>query len=165
MHASPTSAPPPASDAAAKRETPLRVCIHAAGPSSAAELDALCARLPARARLALFGECAATVAWDDVERVPDVGDGSTEAALLAAASQRFPGEHLVLVRADAALPGLACERLLHALEVDGIVGSRPLDGAWRRLVPSQTGIDIGVDAFDALCFACSSREFADDPEA
>ena len=64
MHASPISAPPPALDAAAKRETPLRVCIHAVGASSAAQLDALRARLPARARIALFGECAATATWE-----------------------------------------------------------------------------------------------------
>ena len=163
MHASPISAAPPAADATARRETPLCVCIHAVDPSSVAQLDALRAHLPARARIALFGECAATVAWNDAERLPDVVAAPKESALLAAASQRFPGEHLVLVRADAQLPERACERLLHALDVDGVVGARPLDGAWRRPIPSGTGIDASADAFDALCFAYSSREFFDDP--
>ena len=39
MHASPISAPPPALDAAAKRETPLRVCIHAAGVMEQVDLE------------------------------------------------------------------------------------------------------------------------------
>jgi len=163
MHASPIPAPPPANDAAAKRETPLRVCIHAVGASSVAQLDALRARLPAHARIALLGECAATVAWDGVERVPDVGDVSTEAALLAAASRRFPGEHLVLVDADAELPELACERLLHALEADGVLGARPLDGAWRRPIAREMTTTATAAMLDAICFAYSSRATVEDP--
>ena len=163
MHASPISAPPPALDAAAKRETPLRVCIHAVGASSEAQLDALRARLPARARIALFGECATTATWEDVERVPDVGDGATESTLLAGASQRFPGEHIILVRADAQLPELACERLLHALEADAVVGARPLDGAWRLPAAFETRDGASARLLDTLCFAYSSRAIVDDP--
>jgi hypothetical protein len=162
MHARPIPAPPSANPATAKRETPLRVCIHAIGTSSSVELDALRARLPAHARIALFGECAVKVAWNDVDRVPDAVTASTETALLAAASRHFPGEHIVLVRADATLPELACERLLRALDVDGIVGVRPLDAAWRRPVPRETNSDADVATLDALCFAYSSREFVDD---
>ena len=161
MRASPIAAPP--STGPASREAPLRVCIHARVAASAKQLDALRGRLPARARIALFGACAAAVDWSDVERVPELGEGASEDDLLGEALRRFANEHLVLVDAHAVLPDFACERLLHALDVPDVVGARPLDDVSRRPVPDGAGIDGDVARLDALCFAHSARVLIDDP--
>ncbi|HEY6941028.1 glycosyltransferase [Dokdonella sp.] len=164
MHATPYAAPPSDGDGGALRDTRVRVCIHAPDASSPAQLRALRSRLPADARIALLGACAATADWDDVARVADIGTGSGERALLDAAARRFAGEHLVLVRADAELPELACERLLRALDAPGVVGARSLDDAGRRPIPDEAGIPATTDRVDALCFAHSARALVDDPQ-
>ncbi|HEU4663110.1 MAG TPA: hypothetical protein VFS55_03655, partial [Dokdonella sp.] len=161
MHASPFAAPPSDGDGLVLRD--VRVCIHDADAASPARLEALRSRLPADARIALLGACAAMVDRDDVVRVHDVDAGSDDRALLEAAARRFPGEHLVLVHADAELPEFGCERLLRALDRADVVGVRALDAAWRRPLPRDPGVEASVARVDALCFAHSERAFFDDP--
>ena len=163
MHASPFAAPPSDGDGTVLRDARVRVCIHAVDGASPAQLDALRSRLPVQARIALLGGGAATVAWDDVERIPDIDPGSTDATLLDAAMRRFPGEHLVLVRADAVLPDFACERLLRALDVADVVGARSLDDTRLRALPEAAQADATTARIDALCFAHSQRVLVDDP--
>ncbi len=75
-------------------------------------------------------------------------------AALAAAARRYPGRNLVLVRADARLPELACERLLRAIDEPGVIGALPLDDG----DPLATAAaDLDPAGLDALCFACSER--------
>ena len=163
MPASPSAAPPSANDGPAMREAPLRICIYALDGSSAAELDALRLRLPGNARIALFGPCADAVEWPDAERVREPAfDGWHPNQVLATAAIRFRGENLLLVRADLEPPDFACERLLHALEVEGVVGALPLDDNWRRPIPPDCGVDRGARELDALCYAYSGRALHDD---
>ncbi|NCT68664.1 MAG: glycosyltransferase [Rhodanobacteraceae bacterium] len=159
MHADPFAAPP--SDGTGTGARAVRVCVHAATTPPAAQLDALRARLPASARLALLGACAAATAWPDAERVAEADDADT-AALLRAAAGRFAGEDLLLLRADLDLPELACERLLRALEAPDVLGALPLDGAWRAALPAAADVDAA--RLDALCFAYSERRLLDDAD-
>ena len=163
MPASLFAAPSPDGNGPGPRATPLRVCVYAKECPLPAQLAALRSRLPASARIALFGDCATSAAWPDAERVADVADAWHPDAVLAAAAARFAGEHLLLVRADLALPEFACERLLHALEQADVLGAVALDGVWRRPLPADMGTDIDAQGLDALCFAYSDRRLADDP--
>ena len=157
MPASPFAATPSVNSGPAKREAPLRVCIHGLDLVSAAELDALRARLPTASRIALFGPGADGVRWFDAEQVHDFAVDRHPDSILAAAAARFSGEDLLIVRADVELPDLACERLLRALDEDGVLGALPLDDAWYRPVPNDVGTDRGVRGLDALCYAYSGR--------
>jgi hypothetical protein len=162
MSASPFAAAPSVTDGPAMREAPLRVCIHGLDLVSAAELDALRARLPAGSRIALFGPGADTVRWSDAEHVRDVAGDWHPDSILAAAAARFRGDDVLIVRADVELPDLACERLLRALAEEGVVGALPLDGAWRRPIPNDCASDATAARIDALCYAYSDRRLHDD---
>jgi len=142
---------------------PLRVCVYAAECPPPAQLAALRTRLPARALLAAYGACAGMDGWPDAGRIEDLADAGRPAAVLADAAVRFPGEHLVLVRADLELPVLACERLLRALEEPGVLGAIPLDGVRHRPLPPDLVSDADAERIDAVCFACSDRRLVDDP--
>ncbi|HEY0181021.1 MAG TPA: glycosyltransferase [Dokdonella sp.] len=145
----------------ARAATPLRVCVHAAAAPDPARFAALRARLPARARLALAGDVAAPAEWAEIDRLDGVAPTASTAELAIAAATRFPGEHLVLVRADLDLPELAVERLLRALDVDGVLGALPLDGDRRDPLPDRG--DADPHRLDALCFAYAERRLFDDP--
>ncbi len=165
MHAAPFAAPPSDGNGTGLPARALRVCVHAMETPSAAQWDALRARLPTHAKLALFGACTASEAWPDAPRVSDVADAWHPLAVLTAAAQRFPSEDLVLVHATTNLPPLACERLLHALDAPNVLGASALDGVWRRPIPADLGTDLDAHALDALCFAYSDRRICDDPFA
>ncbi|WP_345782614.1 glycosyltransferase, partial [Dokdonella sp.] len=171
MHATPIAAKPPDGDRMAERshcESPfadVRLCIHGADDLSAEHLESLRRRLPSSARLCVFGTHAA---WPGVEHCP-IGpeEGRDPLAVLAAAAAAFPQEHLILVRADLDLPPFACERLLRALQADGVLGALPLDE--RRLDPSRRGVlrtaaEYAIDAvrLDALCYAVAERRLDED---
>ena len=157
MPASPFAAAPSVNDGPAMRKAPLRVCIHGLDLVSAAALDALHARLPAGSRIALFGPNADAVRWSDAEHVRDVAEDWHPDSILAAAAARFRGDDLLIVRADAALPDLACERLLRALDEDGVLCALPLDRTWCRPAPNDIGAERDVRELDALCYAYSGR--------
>ncbi len=139
----------------------VRVCVYAMERPDAAQFAALRARLPGHARLALFGVCAASTEWPEAERVPEMVQAGDPDDVLIAAAARFPGEHLVLVRADLDLPSLACERLLHALETPDVLGAMPLDSTWRTSLPIEKGCECDPRRLDALCFAYSERSVGD----
>lgn len=159
MHASPFAAPAPDGDAMAAHAT--RVCVHGARPVAADRLAALRARVPAQARCALFGACADAAAWPDAELVADMPDADDAHAVLRAAAARWPGDPLVLVRADADLPAFACERLLRALESPGVLAALPLGHGSRS--PLQPGMSTADTRIDRLCFAYSDCTIIDDP--
>ncbi len=145
--------------AAGEAAKPIRICVFGSDPPND---QLLAAALPAGAQRALIGACARTTHWPDAQRLADVADAGDPLAATIAAAQAFPGEHLVMIRTDRALPALACERLLHALAGDGVLGAAALDEALRSPLPE------GVDAddpmrLDAQCFAWSARLLADDP--
>ncbi len=165
MHAIPFAAPPSdgnGNDVPAASALPLRACIYSAETPSATILDAVRARLPPNARIALLGECAAATAWPDAERVPGIEQGWHPTEIAIAAALRFPGEHLILVRADLDLPERACERLLRALDETDILGAISLDSAWRRPLPRDAGSEVDATRIDALCYAYSERAITDD---
>jgi GT2 family glycosyltransferase/glycosyltransferase involved in cell wall biosynthesis len=159
MHASPFAAQSADGNGTAARATSLRICVYAAERTTAEQLAALRVRLPAQARIALFGTSAA---WPDAERIADVTDASDPLQILDAAAARFPAEHLVLVRADLDLPEFACERLLHALEYPDVLAAVPLGGRSRRPLPPELGTDIEAQRLDALCYAYSDHRLCDD---
>ncbi|MET0226282.1 MAG: hypothetical protein ABW187_07580, partial [Dokdonella sp.] len=168
MHAMPFAAQPPDGHATTEpatsgvTATPLRICIYAAQTPDAATLAALRERLPQDARLVLVGACAASEAWPQAERLSDV-EGRSPIAVAITAAQRFPGEHLLLVRADLALPEFACERLLRALDGARVLGAVALDSAQRRPLPRDTSSTADAAQIDALCYAWSDRRLCDDP--
>jgi GT2 family glycosyltransferase/glycosyltransferase involved in cell wall biosynthesis len=141
--------------------TPVRICVHGPAPAAAEGLDALRARLPASAQVLLLGGCVIDARWSDAMRASDVADDEHPAAVLAMAATRFPGEHLILVRADTRLPSLACERLLRALLLPDVIGVVALDVA--RIAPAvaATSSDDLVH-LDALAFAYGDRRACDD---
>ncbi|MEO5626788.1 MAG: hypothetical protein ABIQ70_12335, partial [Dokdonella sp.] len=141
----------------------VRICVYAAQTPSAATLDLLRRQLPATAQLALMGACAISPEWPEAERLPDVMDADRPHAALVVAARRFPGEDLVLVRADLRLPDFACERLLHALALPDVLGAVALDGARHPLLTVSQDNDVDAQRLDALCFAYSDRRAFDDP--
>jgi len=169
MHAMPLAAQPPDGNAttepsaSATPTAPLRVCVYGADAPDAATLTALRARLPRDARLALAGACAATEAWPDAERLADLGRSAHPTDVAIAAAQRFPGEHLILVRADLVLPEFACERLLRALDGARVLGAVALDSGARRPLPRERSSSADAAQVDALCYAWSDRRVCDDP--
>ncbi|MEO7432000.1 MAG: glycosyltransferase, partial [Dokdonella sp.] len=120
-------------------------------------LSTLRARLPASATVSLLGRCAVDAAWDDAERLPEVAEGEHPSIILADVARRYPGEHVILVRADAVLPTLACERLLRALLLPDVIGAVALD---RARIASARQSD--VDWLDAIAFAMGDRDVCDD---
>ncbi len=166
MHAMPFAAQP--SDGNATTEpsatatpmVPLRVCLYGTNTPDAATLTALRGRLPRDARLVLAGACATSEAWPDAERLGGVDRGADPTEVAIAAAQRFPGEHLILVRADLALPEFACERLLRALAGARVLGAVALDSASRRPLPRERTSTIDAAQIDALCYAWSIGAFA-----
>ena len=79
--------------------------------------------------------------------------------VLPFAARAFPRETLVLIRADAELPEYAIERLLRALECEGVLGAAALDNlaAARLPLPGGSPADAGDTRIDALCFAYGER--------
>jgi GT2 family glycosyltransferase/glycosyltransferase involved in cell wall biosynthesis len=166
MHTIPVAAKPSdgnGMDQRAATESHVHVCVYGMEVPSNEALAALKVRLPASARLALFGVCAASSAWPDAERMSDVEDTWHPTAVAIAAAKRFPGENLVLVRADLRLPEFACERLLRALEAPAVLGAIALDDDRRSPRPRGRERALDGDRLDALCFAYSDRCIHDDP--
>jgi GT2 family glycosyltransferase/glycosyltransferase involved in cell wall biosynthesis len=141
----------------------LRICVYAARTPDADALDLLRTRLPQHAGIALFGACT-TIEWPDAEHVGGIGDEHHPTEIVIAAAQRFPGEHLILIRADASTPEFTCERLLRALDVPDVLGALALDSDRRSpLVSPENCAEVDADRLDALCFAYSERHLLDDP--
>ena len=84
--------------------------------------------------------------------------------VLPFAARAYPRETLVLVRADADSHACGIERLLRALECDGVLGAAALDD----IIPERTLLDVVHDddhreRIDALCFAYGERRLIDAP--
>ncbi|HEY0231698.1 MAG TPA: glycosyltransferase [Dokdonella sp.] len=169
MHAMPFAAQPPDGNATTEPAAPvatampLRVCVYATSAADAATLAKLRDRLPRDARLALAGACTASEAWPEAERLTEVEHGAPPIEVAIAAARRFPGEHLILLRADLALPEFACERLLRALDGAHVLGAVALDSAQRRPLPREQASTADAAHIDALCYAWSDRRLCDDP--
>lgn len=137
----------------------VRLCVFGA---QAADADWL-ARAQAEARgaeLALFGGSAvldgtsnihAQIAGDDVH------------AVLRAATKAYPGDDLILVRANTALPPYWYSRLARALAADDVLVASPLDNDDVLRSPLVTGMRSRADAatVDALCYAYGSGRTID----
>jgi GT2 family glycosyltransferase/glycosyltransferase involved in cell wall biosynthesis len=181
MHVTPIAAKPSAGDGMAERPSrqadanALRVCVHAAQAVSAERLQLLRERLPRTATLAVSGPDGAwrdathRLAGDPLGEPSGGGAAGGPLDLLRTAASAFPGEHLILVRADLDLPEFAVERLLRALEQTDVLGALPLDE--RQLDPDRSGVlrlarMHGADAqrLDALCYVCSDRRIDDDAD-
>lgn len=173
MHVTPIAAKPSAGDGMAERPSrpsaaiPLRVCVYAAQTPSAERLQALRERLPRSAAFTVLG---ASDAWREAaNRLSGDAAAADPLDLLRAAASAFPGENLILLRADLELPEFAVERLLRALERPDVLGALPLDEG--RLDPDRSGVlrlagVHGADAqrLDALCYVCSDRRLDDEAD-
>ena len=67
------------------------------------------------------------------------------------------------MRADLALPILACERVLRVLDAPAVLGAIALDDDRRSPWPRDRARAVDGDRVDALCFAYSDRSIHDDP--
>lgn len=134
----------------------VRVLVH--GSANAEWWRALPSQLPANTALA-----ATSSATAQAELLAVAGDAY---ALLEAARERWPQQHVVLLRAGTMLPPRAIRRLLAALAVDGMLAASPLDEGtiWN---PCSEVIESPVARIDALCraygrgLALDSGEFAE----
>ena len=166
MHANPFAAIPSTGNgigepgARTAATAPVRICVHAAQTATREQFAALRTRLPDSAKIALFGEYAAGALPTDVEQRPAA---ATTFDVVIAAATAFPGEHLIVVRADLALPILACERVLRVLEAPAVLGAIALDDDRRSPWPLDRARAVDGDRVDALCFAYSDRSIHDDP--
>ncbi len=120
-------------------------------------------------RMCIFGATPAPD-WLSAIGLPLDADIRTVAAADAAAAlrtalQACPGENLILLRADTALPPFWFERLARALELPGVLVVSPLDNADPERAPLPPGQSSDVDArcIDALCFAHGRRQAIDWP--
>ncbi|MBU6199661.1 MAG: glycosyltransferase, partial [Xanthomonadaceae bacterium] len=87
------------------------------------------------------------------------------AAALRVAATRFPGDDLVLVRCDTALPPFWFERLVPALDLPDVLVVSPLDNADPDNAPLPAGLrsDADPSRIDALCWAHGRHQAIDWP--
>ena len=131
-------------------ERPFRVCVF--GTMSVPD-DAL-ASLRSFDRVAALGNPVA--GFDRIEAPPS--DDPLD--LLPFAAHAFPRETLILMRADVELPAHAIDRLLRALECDGVVGAAALDNLAAERSPIFAGAPDAA-RIDALCYAYGERRLVD----
>jgi len=124
---------------------PVRVCIFGAAPAPE-WLRAVAAALPPDAHCETFAE-------------------SDAAAALRAATERFPGNDLVLLRSGIALPSFWYERLQPALDLADVLVASPLDNADPATAPLPAGMrsDADPQRIDALCWAHGGHRALDWP--
>lgn len=139
--------------------TTNRLCLCVFGAQAAsAEWLARVSEDSAGVPLELFGPSraqAGAAAGDAFARIAD----DDAVAVLRAAAQAWPGEHLVLLRANTVLPPLWFVRLANALGGDVLVAS-PLDNVDPARSPLAIGARSDADAqtIDALCHAYGRGE-------
>jgi len=94
----------------------------------------------------------------------DAPDSDDPIELIPFVARAYPRETLILVRANTRLPRFAIERLLRALECEGVVGAAALDDIIpeRTLLGGKDG-DEKAERLDALCFAYGERRLIDAP--
>jgi GT2 family glycosyltransferase/glycosyltransferase involved in cell wall biosynthesis len=131
-------------------ERPFRLCVFGTASRSGA-----IAGLDAATPLVRLGPATSA----DAQHV-DAPASDDPLDVLPFASRAFPGETLILVRADAELPPLAIERLLRALECDGVVGAAALDDVEADRDPLPLAKCDGT-RIDALCFAYGERQLVE----
>ena len=134
------------------------MCLHGAALTKQ-QRDHLRVRLPAAAQIVLAGERVGD--WPDAQRL-DLAADADALAVIETVAARFPGEDLVLLRADLALPEWAIERLLKALDQPAVLGALPLDRAPTRTPLPAPATAIDAQQIDAACFAWSQRSLFDD---
>ena len=125
---------------------PVRVCIFGAAPLDAQWLSSLVAGLAGNAQVKPL-------------------TSATAAAALRAAAARFPGDHLILLRAGTLLPTWWYERAIRALDLADVLVASPLDNADPARAPLPPGTTSQADprAIDALCYAWGGHAALDWP--
>ncbi|MBN8886381.1 MAG: glycosyltransferase [Rudaea sp.] len=129
-------------------QTRPRLCVFGAQAAEAGWL----ARVRAEATncdLALFG--ASADSGDAFARI----EGDDAAAVLHAAAEAWPGDEVILLRANTTLPPYWYSRLMRALAADDTLVASPLDNTDPARSPLITGLRCAADAavVDALCHA------------
>ncbi len=124
----------------------MRVCIFGAAPLDAEWLSAVVAGIPADIQL---------------QPLP----ATNAAAALRAAAARFPGEHLIVLRAGTLLPAWWYERAIRALDLADVLVASPLDNVDAARSPLPPGAHSQADprAIDALCYAWGGHAALDWP--
>ena len=125
---------------------PVRVCIFGAAPLDAEWLSTLVAGIAGNAQVKPL-------------------TSPTAAAALRAAAAKFPGDHLILLRAGTLLPAWWYERAIRALDLPDVLVASPLDNVDPARSPLSPGANTQADAraIDALCYACSGHAALDWP--
>jgi O-antigen biosynthesis protein len=141
------------------------LCVHGPGTCSELWLEGLIAQAPVDAQLVLLGAATALPGRADALRMPDLAAEDSD-TLATALATRLPGRNLLIVRSDAELPKLVLPRLLHALDLTGVLAAGALDNLnpARSPLPGDCSSDASVERIDALCFAYSRRRLIDASE-
>ena len=116
-----------------------------------------------RPRLCVFGAQAADAGWlarvraeaADAESTLTHIPGDDSSSVLRGAVADYPGEDLILLRANTALPPHWYPRLVNALAAQNVLVASPLDNTDASRSPLATGMrsDTDVGTIDALCHA------------
>jgi GT2 family glycosyltransferase/glycosyltransferase involved in cell wall biosynthesis len=114
-----------------------------------------------RLRLCIFGAQSADSGWLASARADAADatclqlDDDDAAAALHNAAQTYPGDDLILLRANTTLPPYWLARLTAALAMDDVLVASPLDNVGIARAPLATGFSSDADAstIDALCHA------------
>jgi len=143
---------------------PLRICIF--GQEQSEEwLPGVVESAPAGTTYAWFGgPASATIKGPVIARSGDalLADAAT---LLRHATDAYPGDNLILLRAGTVLPPFWCERLLRALAEADVLVATPLDNvaAARSPLPEGTQVDAAAPTIDSLCYAHGRHQLIDWP--
>ena len=108
-------------------------------------------------RACVYGAASAAEAGDDTAFTRIEAREPFEALRIAAAG--FPGESLILIRADAALPAFWRERLTRALALPDVLVASPLDNLdpSRSPLPPDASTDAHAADVDAACYGHGDR--------
>jgi GT2 family glycosyltransferase len=146
--------------------THVRLCIYGA-QAQASWIAQLAERLPngnAEAAIVLFGANARIDAVPQATRRADIATDDAHAVLRAAAHS-FPGEHLILLRANTALPPFWLPRSMAALTVADVLVASPLDNVDAARSPLRDGFHTAcaAETIDQLCHAYGRHLLIDWP--
>src|ERR1700684_321844 len=108
-------------------------------------------------RACVYGAASAAEAGDDTGSPRIAPREPFEALRIAAAG--FPGESLILIRADATLPAFWRERLTRALALPDVLVASPLDNLdpSRSPLPPDASSDAPAADVDAACYGHGDR--------
>ena len=136
----------------------VRLLIHGDDAPGRDWLNEVLRSIPQGTATTLCGRTAAGDNGSVAAHWAELG-ANTSQALLAAARERFPGEHIALLRAGTSVPPFWLQRLLGALGGNDTLVVMPLDNVEESRSPLATGArcELAPEAIDRLVCAYATR--------